>query len=245
MRQPAPACGQVLELLLLEHLLDGAQAIGPLRMAGRRQVIEAGRWVTYRVDMRETYWIARLAERGREPGPFGYEVGRNRFIAPLGETRPSGNADGAIKRLRPYARRLERSRVKPGARSSERRIGPGDAVGAFDHGALEAARLDRDMLGEEPGDGDARSRIRRLPRPAAASPPAPPPPRACRPPRWRTAADRAWRRRGLRPCCGRACSHWVARSRLWTASPSRVPVQPKAGSLAASTVARMRRSSPR
>src|SRR5260370_13775794 len=35
--------GQVLELLLLERLLDGAQAIGPLRMAGRRQVIETGR----------------------------------------------------------------------------------------------------------------------------------------------------------------------------------------------------------
>src|ERR1700726_2845026 len=29
--------------LLLERLLDGAQAIGPLRMAGGRQVIETGR----------------------------------------------------------------------------------------------------------------------------------------------------------------------------------------------------------
>ena len=35
--------GQVLELLLLERLLDRAQPIGPLRMAGRGQVIEAGR----------------------------------------------------------------------------------------------------------------------------------------------------------------------------------------------------------
>jgi hypothetical protein len=35
--------GEVLELLLLERLLDRAQAIGPLRMAGWRQVIEAGR----------------------------------------------------------------------------------------------------------------------------------------------------------------------------------------------------------
>ena len=48
--------------------------------------------------------------------------------------------------------------VGPSAR--QRRIGAEDAVGTLDHGTLEAARLHRDVLGEEAGDGDARRRIR-------------------------------------------------------------------------------------
>jgi hypothetical protein len=43
----------------------------------------------------------------------------------------------------------------------QRRIGAGDALGALDHGAREAARLHRDVLGEEPRDGDAGGGIGR------------------------------------------------------------------------------------
>ena len=47
------------------------------------------------------------------------------------------------------------------ALARQRRIGPDDAVGALDHAALEPARLHRDVLGEEPRQRDAGSRIGR------------------------------------------------------------------------------------
>ena len=75
----------------------------------------------------------------------------------------------------------------------QRRI---DAVGALDHGALEATRRDRDVLGEEARERDARGR-RAVAR-EGARPPAPPRRAARRRPRSRTAADRAWRRRARR-----------------------------------------------
>ena len=102
--------------------------------------------------------------------------------------------------------------------------------------------LHRDILGEEARERDARGRFRAI----AAKPHR----RerllgehARRRPRARTAADRASRRRAplSRSLCWLPSSQCVARSRLSTASRSRTPVQPKAGSLAALTASTVRR----
>ena len=56
--------GEVLELLLLERLLDGTQPIGPLRMAGRRQVIEAGRMGDVQGGHDRYLWDCERPEKG-------------------------------------------------------------------------------------------------------------------------------------------------------------------------------------
>jgi len=56
--------GEVLELLVFERLLDRAQTVGPFRMAGRGQVVEAGRVGDQQGGHETHYWFASDAGRG-------------------------------------------------------------------------------------------------------------------------------------------------------------------------------------
>jgi hypothetical protein len=132
---------------------------------------------------------------------------------------------------------------KGGPSAGQRRIRTDDAVGALDHGALEAARLHRDILGEEPRDGDAGGRISR---------------RVGGEPRRRERLlrqQRAARRGGEQAQIGHGAGQCrvLPRPRLQPLGGalqaveafSRTPVQPKAGSLLALIASTVRRSSSR
>ena len=72
-RAGASIAGEVLELLLLERLLDRAQAIGPLRMAGRRQVVETGRVGDEQGGHDRHLWVCKRGGKGAGP-VFTHEI---------------------------------------------------------------------------------------------------------------------------------------------------------------------------